>query len=86
MEEWTSALDKQEVATDLVLRNEEEIPILNNYLLDVLAITKGERRGSVAEEEALDARDEDPKVQGGGAKGGGGVSLLHDSSFDFINL
>ena len=55
MEGWTSALDKQEVATDLVLRNEEEIPILNNYLLDVLAITKGERRGSVAEEEALDA-------------------------------
>ena len=41
MEGWTSALDKQEVATDLVLRNEEEIPILKNYLPDVLAINKG---------------------------------------------
>ena len=50
-----SALDKQEVLTDLVLQNEEQIPIPNNYLPDVLAITKGERRGSVAEEEALDA-------------------------------
>ena len=41
MEGWTSALDKQEVATNLVLRNEEEIPIPNNYLPDVLAINKG---------------------------------------------
>ena len=52
MEGWTSALDKQEVAIDLVLRNEEEIPIPNNYLPDVLAVTKGGRGGSVAEEEA----------------------------------
>lgn len=40
MEGWTSALDKQEVATDSMLRNELEIPILNNYLPDVLAVTK----------------------------------------------
>lgn len=53
MEGWTSALDKQEVATDLVLRNEEEIPILKNYLPDVLAINKGwGGGGSEAKEEA----------------------------------
>ena len=56
MEGWTSALDKQEVATDLVLRNEEEIPIPNNYLPDVLAINKGWEGGggggSKAKEEA----------------------------------
>ena len=54
MEGWTSALDKQEVATDLVLRNEEEIPIPNNYLPDVLAINKGwgGGGGSKAKEEA----------------------------------
>ena len=47
MEGWTSALEKQEVATDLVLRNEEEIPIPNNYLPDVLAINKGWGGGGV---------------------------------------
>nr|POE60761.1 hypothetical protein CFP56_44120 [Quercus suber] len=52
VEGWTSALDKQEVVADLVLRNEEEIPIPNNYLPIVLAVTKGDRGGSVAEEEA----------------------------------
>nr|POF22018.1 hypothetical protein CFP56_73838 [Quercus suber] len=49
---WTNALDKQEVVVDSILRNEEEIPIPNNYLPDVLAVTKGDRGGSVAEEEA----------------------------------
>lgn len=55
MEGWTNALDKQEVAADSALRNDEEIPIPNNYLPDVLTVTKGDRGGSVAEEEAPEA-------------------------------
>nr|POF21605.1 hypothetical protein CFP56_24730 [Quercus suber] len=41
MEGWTKALDKQEITADLVLWNEEKIPISINCLLVVLATTEG---------------------------------------------
>ena len=51
-------MDKQEMAVDSVLQNEDKIP-----LLVVLATTKGQGSSVAKEEKASEVRDEDPMVE-----------------------